>query len=181
MAPDWALLPLVILATIATVIASQAVITGAFSVTQQAIQLGLLPRMEIQYTSDVHAGQIYLPEDQLAPALGVLLLVFTFGTSGALASAYGIAVTGTMVVTTGLAFIVVWKAWRWPRSSRRAVHRAVPGGGFCLPRRQSAQGPRRRLRAADDRWRHHPGDVDLGPRHCGSSITRRTPACRWPT
>jgi len=114
MAPAWALLPLVILATIATVIASQAVITGAFSVTQQAIQLGLLPRMEIQYTSDVHAGQIYLPDTNWLLLFGVLLLVFTFGTSGALASAYGIAVTGTMVVTTGLAFIVVWKAWQWP-------------------------------------------------------------------
>ncbi|MGD9510769.1 MAG: potassium transporter Kup [Geminicoccaceae bacterium] len=114
MAPDWGLLPLVILAAIATVIASQAVITGAFSVTQQAIQLGLLPRMEIQHTSDVHAGQIYLPETNRLLLFGVLLLVFTFQTSGALASAYGIAVTGTMVVTTCLAFVVVWKAWRWP-------------------------------------------------------------------
>jgi KUP system potassium uptake protein len=114
MAPEWGLLPLVILAGIATVIASQAVITGAFSVTQQAIQLGLLPRMEIQYTSDVHAGQIYLPKINRLLLVGVLLLVFAFQTSGALASAYGIAVTGTMVVTTCLAFIVVWKAWRWP-------------------------------------------------------------------
>jgi KUP system potassium uptake protein len=114
MAPEWGLLPLVILAGIATVIASQAVITGAFSVTQQAIQLGLLPRMEIQYTSEVHAGQIYLPKINRLLLVGVLLLVFAFQTSGALASAYGIAVTGTMVVTTCLAFIVVWKAWRWP-------------------------------------------------------------------
>ena len=114
MAPQWGLLPLVILATVATVIASQAVITGAFSVTQQAIQLGLLPRMEIQYTSDVHAGQTYLPDTNRLLLFGVLLLVFTFQTSGALASAYGIAVTGTMVVTTCLAFIVIWRAWRWP-------------------------------------------------------------------
>ena len=114
LAPEWALLPLVLLATAATVIASQAVITGAYSVTQQAIQLGLLPRMEIQYTSDVHAGQIYMPDTNRLLLLGVLLLVFMFQTSGALASAYGIAVTGTMVVTTSLAFIVVWKAWRWP-------------------------------------------------------------------
>ncbi|MFO1049358.1 MAG: potassium transporter Kup [Geminicoccaceae bacterium] len=114
MAPGWGLLPLVILAAIATVIASQAVITGAFSVTQQAIQLGLLPRMEIQYTSDVHAGQTYLPQVNRVLLAGVLLLVFAFQTSGALASAYGIAVTGTMVVTTCLAFVVIWKAWHWP-------------------------------------------------------------------
>ena len=114
MAPDWGLLPLVLLATIATVIASQAVITGAFSITQQAIQLGLLPRMEIQYTSDQHAGQIFLPDVNRLLLLGILAIVFMFKTSGALASAYGIAVTGTMVVTTSLAFIVVWKAWRWP-------------------------------------------------------------------
>ena len=114
MAPGWGLLPLVILATVATVIASQAVITGAFSVTQQAIQLGLLPRMEIQYTSDIQAGQIFLPDVNRLLLVGVLILVFSFKSSGALASAYGIAVTGTMVVTTCLAFIVVWKAWRWP-------------------------------------------------------------------
>ncbi len=114
LAPDWALLPLVIFATVATVIASQAVITGAFSVTQQAIQLGLLPRMEIQYTSDVHAGQIYLPDVNRLLLIGILLLVFMFQTSSNLASAYGIAVTGSMTVDTLLAFIVVWKAWRWP-------------------------------------------------------------------
>jgi KUP system potassium uptake protein len=113
LAPDWALLPVVIFATVATVIASQAVITGAFSVTQQAIQLGLLPRMEIQYTSDVHAGQIYLPDVNRLLLIGILLLVFMFQTSSNLASAYGIAVTGSMTVDTLLAFIVVWKAWRW--------------------------------------------------------------------
>jgi KUP system potassium uptake protein len=114
LAPDWALLPLVLLATAATVIASQAVITGAYSITQQAIQLGLLPRMEIQHTSDVHAGQFFMPDVNRTLLLGVLFLVFLFKTSSALASAYGIAVTGTMVVTTSLAFVVVWKAWRWP-------------------------------------------------------------------
>jgi KUP system potassium uptake protein len=114
LAPGWAVLPLVLLATIATVIASQAVITGAFSVTQQAVQLGLMPRMEIQYTSHVHAGQIYLPDVNRLLLLGILLLVFMFQTSGALASAYGIAVTGSMAVDTALAFVVIWKAWRWP-------------------------------------------------------------------
>jgi KUP system potassium uptake protein len=114
LAPEWGLLPLVIFATVATVIASQAVITGAFSVTQQAIQLGLLPRMEIQYTSDVHAGQIYLPDVNRLLLIGILLLVFMFQTSSDLASAYGIAVTGSMTVDTLLAFVVIWKAWRWP-------------------------------------------------------------------
>ena len=114
MAPDWALLPLVLLATIATVIASQAVITGAFSITQQAIQLGLLPRMEIQYTSDVHAGQIFLPDVNRLLLLGVLLLVFMFetlGRAGFRLRHRGDRHDGGHDV---LAFIVVWKAWHWP-------------------------------------------------------------------
>jgi KUP system potassium uptake protein len=111
--PDWALMPMVVMATAATVIASQAVITGAYSLTRQAIQLGLLPRMEIRHTSAALAGQIYLPRVNMLLLLGVLLLVALFRSSGALASAYGIAVTGTMVVTTMMAFIVVNKVWRW--------------------------------------------------------------------
>src|SRR3954466_2999564 len=99
LAPEWALLPLVILATVATIIASQAVITGAFSVTHQAIQLGLLPRMEIRHTSDTQVGQIFMPRVNALLLTGVLLLVALFRSSSALASAYGIAVTGTMVVT----------------------------------------------------------------------------------
>jgi KUP system potassium uptake protein len=111
--PDWALLPMVILATVATVIASQAVITGAYSLTRQAIQLGLLPRMEIRHTSETHAGQIFMPRVNTLLLAGVLLLVALFRSSSNLASAYGIAVTGTMVVTAMMAFIVIWKAWRW--------------------------------------------------------------------
>lgn len=114
LAPDWALLPLVILSTIATVIASQAVITGAFSIVRQAIQLGLLPRLEITHTSATQEGQIYIGRINRLLLLGVLLLVIAFKSSSALASAYGIAVTGTMVVTTLLAFVVVWRKWRWP-------------------------------------------------------------------
>jgi len=114
MAPGWALLPLVILATLATVIASQAVITGAFSITRQAIQLGLLPRMEIQHKSETQEGQIFVPRVNRLLLIGVLGLVFVFRSSSSLASAYGIAVTGTMVVTTSLAFVVVWKRWNWP-------------------------------------------------------------------
>jgi KUP system potassium uptake protein len=111
--PDWALLPMVGLATVATVIASQAVISGAYSLSQQAIQLGLLPRMEIRHTSEAHYGQIYAPRVNALLLFGVLMLVALFRSSGALASAYGIAVSGTMVVTGMMAIVVVWKVWRW--------------------------------------------------------------------
>jgi KUP system potassium uptake protein len=112
--PEWALLPLVLLATAATIIASQAVITGAFSLTRQAIQLGLLPRLDVRHTSAAHAGQIYLPLVNWLILVMVLVLVVIFKSSSALASAYGIAVTGTMVVTAIMAVIVMWKVWRWP-------------------------------------------------------------------
>jgi KUP system potassium uptake protein len=108
------LLPfLIVLATAATIIASQAVITGAYSLTQQAIQLGLLPRFDIRYTSEGHKGQIYIPRVNHIMLLGVLLLVILFGTSSKLASAYGIAVATTMLVDGLLAFLVIWKLWRW--------------------------------------------------------------------
>ena len=111
--PEWALIPMVVLATIATVIASQAVITGAYSLTSQAIQLGLLPRFEVRHTSAQTAGQIFMPRVNSLLLVGVLLLVALFRSSSALASAYGIAVTGTMVVTCMMAFIVIWRMWRW--------------------------------------------------------------------
>ncbi len=111
--PEWARIPMVVLATVATVIASQAVITGAYSLTSQAIQLGLLPRLEIRHTSAQQAGQIYMPRVNALLLLGVLLLVALFRSSSALASAYGIAVTGTMVVTGMMAFVVIWRMWRW--------------------------------------------------------------------
>ncbi len=113
LAPNWAVIPLIVLSTIATIIASQAVITGAYSIVRQAIQLGLLPRMTIAHTSDVE-GQIYVPRVNRLLLVGVVILVGVFKSSDALANAYGIAVTGTMVVTTALAFIVVWKLWNWP-------------------------------------------------------------------
>jgi KUP system potassium uptake protein len=112
--PDWALLPMVGLATAATVIASQAVITGAYSITRQAIQLGLLPRLEIRHTSATQAGQIFMPRVNTLLLVGVLLLVLLFGSSSALASAYGIAVSGTMVVTAMMAIVVISKSWHWP-------------------------------------------------------------------
>jgi KUP system potassium uptake protein len=114
MVPEWGLVPMVVLATAATIIASQAVITGAYALTQQAIQLGLLPRMEIRFTSESHAGQTYLPQVNWLLMVGVILLVVSFQTSSALATAYGIAVTGTMVVTAIMAVAVMWKDWRWP-------------------------------------------------------------------
>jgi KUP system potassium uptake protein len=114
MYPEWALLPMVGLATAATVIASQAVITGAYSLTQQAIQLGLLPRFEIRHTSATQVGQIYMPRVNALLLAGVLLLVVLFRSSSALASAYGIAVTGTMVVTALMAIVVIFRSWHWP-------------------------------------------------------------------
>ncbi|WP_027171322.1 potassium transporter Kup [Methylobacterium sp. 10] len=111
--PEWGLLPMVILATIATVTASQAVITGAFSLSRQAIQLGLLPRLEIRHTSESHSGQIFLPQVNILLLIGVVVLAILFRSSSALASAYGIAVTGTMLLTASMAFIVLWKSWKW--------------------------------------------------------------------
>ncbi|MBM6593361.1 potassium transporter Kup [Microvirga pudoricolor] len=113
LAPGWLLLPLVILATLATIVASQAVITGAFSLTRQAIQLGLLPRLEVRFTSETHQGQIYLPRVNWLLLFAVVSLVLMFGSSSSLASAYGIAVFGTMVVTTLLACIVMSRSWGW--------------------------------------------------------------------
>jgi len=106
--------PMVLLATLATVIASQAVVTGAFSLTNQAIQLGFLPRLTVLRTSETMAGEIYIPQITLLLAIGVVLLIGIFHSSSGLAHAYGLAVTGTMVVTTCLAFIVVTRKWRWP-------------------------------------------------------------------
>jgi len=119
--PDWALIPMVILATAATVIASQAVITGAYSLTQQAIQLGLLPRFEIRHTSESHSGQIYIPRVNLLLLIAVIVLVVMFKSSGSLASAYGISVTGTMVVTAMMGFVVIWRGWKWSPAATAAL------------------------------------------------------------
>lgn len=113
LAPEWALYPLVGLATLATVIASQAVISGAFSVTRQAMQLGFVPRMEVQHTSEKEQGQIYLPAVNWGLMLAVMVLVLGFKSSNNLAAAYGIAVTGDMVITSLLASIVVARVWGW--------------------------------------------------------------------
>ena len=121
MFPDWALIPMVALATVATVIASQAVITGAYSLTRQAIQLGLLPRFEIRHTSEAHSGQIFIPRINMLLLIAVMLLVLLFRSSSALASAYGISVTGTMVVTAMMGFVVIWRVWRWSAIAAAAL------------------------------------------------------------
>lgn len=123
MAPDEWRLPLVILATMATVIASQAVISGAFSITQQAIQLGFIPRMRITHTSATTVGQIYIPTVNWTLLVMVLLLVFTFGNSTDLAAAYGIAVTGTMFITTCMLGVLMFRVWKF--------NRFVAGGLFA--------------------------------------------------
>jgi KUP system potassium uptake protein len=115
MAPTWALFPLILLATIAAVIASQAVISGAFSVSRQALQLGYLPRMHIEHTSESTQGQVYMPRINWGLMTGVMILVIGFGSSGRLAAAYGIAVTGDMVITTLLAAIVFHEIWGWSK------------------------------------------------------------------
>ncbi|WP_246733193.1 potassium transporter Kup [Rhizobium ruizarguesonis] len=113
MFPEWALLPVVILATAATIIASQAVITGAFSLARQAIHLGFLPRLEICFTSETNTGQIYVPSVNMMLLIGVLALILSFGSSESLATAYGISVTGAMVVTTVLSFQFLRVVWGW--------------------------------------------------------------------
>ncbi|MEZ0226379.1 MAG: potassium transporter Kup [Alphaproteobacteria bacterium] len=109
---EW-MVPLVFITTLATIIASQAVITGAFSLTKQAVNLGLLPRMEIRHTSASHSGQIYVPQVNYIIMMGVIVLVLMFKTSGNMAAAYGISITGTMVLTAIMAFFVIWQVWGW--------------------------------------------------------------------
>lgn len=115
LAPSWALYPLIILATLAAVIASQAVITGAFSVSRQALQLGYLPRMHVEHTSESEEGQVYMPRVNWGLMLAVMVLVLSFKSSGNLAAAYGIAVTGDMVITTLLAGFVFHHMWGWSK------------------------------------------------------------------
>ncbi|CEJ88314.1 low affinity potassium transporter (Kup family) [Hyphomicrobium sp. GJ21] len=112
--PQYALVPMLILSTFATVIACQAVITGAFSLTRQAIQLGLIPRFEIRHTSESVAGQIYIPRVNWILFIFVVMVIFAFRTSSNLAAAYGVSVTAAMVIDTLMAFFVIWKCWRWP-------------------------------------------------------------------
>jgi KUP system potassium uptake protein len=148
LAPEWFRLPLVILSTMATVIASQATISGAFSMTRQAVQLGYLPRVVITHTSEHEAGQIYIPFVNIAMMISVVLVVLTFKTSSNLAAAYAIAICGMMVITVLLAFQVSHKMWKWPVLLSVAVclplflidlllfssnlHKLMDGGWFTL-------------------------------------------------
>ncbi len=128
LAPSWARLPLVILATLATVIASQAVISGAFSVSQQATRLGFLPRLHVKHTSEVEGGQIYIGSINWMLYVGVVVLVLAFGSSVHLANAYGLAVTGTLILTTALFLLLAKEVWGWPLW--RLVAIAVVIGGL---------------------------------------------------
>lgn len=125
LAPDWGLVPLVLLSTVATIIASQALISGVFSLTQQASQLGYFPRFRVVHTSDVARGQIYLPEVNAILAAGCIFVVIIFRSSDALAAAYGVAVTGTMVVTSILFFALTRRRWGWPLLQSLAVVAAL--------------------------------------------------------
>jgi KUP system potassium uptake protein len=134
MAPEWARLPLVFLATAATIIASQAVISGAFSVTHQAVQLGFLPRLRTKHTSEKASGQIYIPAVNWGLLAMVILLVLGFRRSTSLASAYGIAVSGTMIITTIMVAVLIFRVWKWNRLLAVAtigVFAAVDGTFFA--------------------------------------------------
>ena len=121
LAPQWALLPLVGIATAAAIIASQALISGAFSITRQAIQLGLAPRLDVEHTSAQEIGQIYVPQVNWALMLATVVIVIGFGSSGAIAAAYGIAVTLTMIITVLLLYIVMTERWHWRKPAALAV------------------------------------------------------------
>ena len=121
LAPSWALIPLVVISTLAAIIASQALISGAFSLTRQAIQLGYAPRLDIEHTSSHEMGQVYVPQVNWALAICTIAIVIGFRTSGALASAYGVAVTLTMVITAMLLHIVMTERWKWPLGAALAV------------------------------------------------------------
>jgi KUP system potassium uptake protein len=115
LAPTWALYPLVVIATLAAIIASQALISGSFSLTRQAIQLGFAPRLDVEHTSAREMGQIYVPQVNWALMIATVIIVIGFGSSGALAAAYGIAVTLTMIITVLLLYVVAVERWQWPR------------------------------------------------------------------
>jgi KUP system potassium uptake protein len=121
LAPEWALAPLIVLATAAAIIASQALISGAFSLTRQAIQLGYVPRLTVEHTSSREMGQIYVPQVNWVLGICTILIVIGFGSSGALAAAYGIAVTLTMIITAILLHVIAIERWGWPLPAALAV------------------------------------------------------------
>jgi KUP system potassium uptake protein len=172
--PSWALLPMVVLATVATIIASQAVITGAFSISQQAMHLGVLPRFRVLRTSETEKGQVYIPFVNWLLLAAVVLLVVLFETSSALAAAYGLAVTGDMVITSCLLFIVAWKFWTW--SPALTGNRSVLRHRAGVSRGERAQDPAGRLVPARGRHRAVHPDANLAQGHA-STVRAGAP---WP-
>ena len=168
--PAWSQLSMVVLATVATVIASQAVISGAFSLTQQAVQLGFLPRVSIRHTSPRVMGQIYVPAVNWFLLAAVVGLVLGFRSSSALASAYGIAVTGTFATNTLLAFVIFRVVWRKPLWMIDRRSGTVPDHRADLLRRQPDQGRQRRLAAAGGRR-----DRLHDPHHLAIAVARSGP------
>ncbi|KKB11483.1 potassium transport protein Kup [Devosia geojensis] len=143
MQPKWALGPFVALATMATIIASQAVISGTYSLTQQAIALNLLPRMLVLHTSETQSGQIYLPQINTMLMIMVLILVVGFGSSSELSNAYGIAVSGIMLVTLSLLLVVMWRNWKWHPAAIAAfaaIYLVIDGGFFVVNSAKLFQG-----------------------------------------
>jgi KUP system potassium uptake protein len=132
LAPAWALFPMVVIATLAAIIASQALISGAFSLTRQAIQLGFAPRLDIEHTSSREMGQVYVPQVNWTLAICTILIVIGFRTSGALASAYGVAVTLTMVITAMLLHVVMIERWKWPVAAAWCVTSLFLAVDFAL-------------------------------------------------
>ena len=178
--PGWALWPLIGLATCATIIASQAVISGVFSLTRQAIQLGYLPRMTVRHTSATEIGQIYIPRVNWLLMTGVLLLVFGFRSSGNLAAAYGISVTGAMAIDAILAGLVAAWRWGWGAGCGTGLRR-LSGDRPRLFRRQRAQDPLRRLVPARGGRRLRLSGGHLAPRPgraVGQALRPRNPPSR---
>jgi KUP system potassium uptake protein len=164
LAPSWALIPLVVLSTAAAIIASQALISGSFSITRQAIQLGLAPRLEVEHTSVHEMGQIYVPQVNWALMCATVLIVIGFGSSTALAAAYGIAVTLTMIITVLLLYVVMTEVWHWRRPLAIAVVAVFPDHRRLVLRRERAEGDAGRLGHAGGCGRavHVDDDVEDG-------------------
>ena len=164
LAPHWAVVPLVVLATFATIIASQAIITGAFSLTRQAMQLDWFPGLNIRQTSDKEYGQIYVPVVNWIMMVCTLFLTFSFGSSDKLAGAYGTAVSTTMLLTTALLFNAMRDIWRWPTVAGVAGERRVSADRPGVFWRQPAEDPGGRLDPAAAGRADLPGDDHVAPR-----------------
>ena len=158
-------MPMVVLATFATVIASQSLISGAFSLVSQAIRLGLFPRLDIEHTHHAHEGQVYIPAVNWALLVGCVTLVLVFGSSSALAAAYGLAVSGVMVITSVAMIPVALRYWGWSSDAHRARLGAADRAERRLSRRELAEASGGRIRSDRGRRRRlrHDGDLALGP------------------